>query len=662
MIHINKTGGNKMRRKMMMLLVTIGIIPVLLLSIFSYWQLTSTMHEDANRIGLARVQLLKLDVNSLLQKNMQEIKLIANMPAVKNMDIPAIKQVLTNSGKVNADLSVISVIDKQGKQVVKNDTSPLVDVSDRPFYQQVIKGQDDFISDVIISKSNGNPMVILSTPIKNDAGEIVGVLPAAIDLSVLSKFVSDRSQNGDIAYIVDKEGKMLAHPDTKLVSERTDLHESDYIKQALSGKSDTIKATGTDGVQKMVSYITDPYTGWTICIEKSADEYLSQVEKLILINAIIVALTIIIVVGIGYFFAGRTVKPLLGLLAASNEIKNGNLVVTIEKGAQDESGLLAENFSSMVASLRQLVHKIAESAEYLAASSEELTASSEQSAKAASQVSGATTIVAQDAIEQARVAKEMNGTFIRISDDINNAVTGALQASQSAEKSAVTASSGGEQIKTAITQMASIEKAVSDSAVVVAELGQRSQEIGQIINTITSIAAQTNLLALNAAIEAARAGEAGRGFAVVAEEVRKLAEQSGVAASQIAELISSIQTDTNRAVNTMQYGTTEVQTGASIIKSTGESFYEIVSLVNEVSQQVATSYELMKKVVTSSKELQQAMTQIDSLSAKTAKQSETILATSQDQSATMEDISISSQSLASTAEELSGLINHFKYN
>lgn len=646
----------------MILLVMIGIIPLLLLSVFSYWQLTSNMHEDYNRIGLARVELLKLDVNALLQKNMQGIKLIANMPTVKNTDIPAIKQVLINSGKVNPDLSVISVINKEGKQIVKNDNSSLVNVSDRPFYQQVIKGQDDFVSEVIVSKSNGNPMVILSTPIKNDGGQVVGVLPAAIDLSILSKFVSERSQNGDIAYIVDKEGKILAHPDTKLVSERKDLHETDYIKQALSGKSGTVNTTGTDGATKIISYITDPYTGWAICIEKSDDEYLAQVRKLMLINVIILVVTIIVVVGIGYFFAGHIVKPILGLLAATNEIKNGNLVVTIEKGAQDEPGLLAENFIGMVASLRQLVHKIAESAEYVAASSEELTASSEQSAKAANQVSGATTMIAQDALTQASVAREMNGTFTRISNDINNAVNGALHASQSAEKSAATASSGGDQIKTAINQMASIEKAVSDSAVVVAELGHRSQEIGQIINTITSIADQTNLLALNAAIEAARAGEAGRGFAVVAEEVRKLAEQSGVAANQIAELISSIQTDTNRAVTTMQSGTTEVQTGALIIKSTGESFYEIVSLVNEVSQQVSTSYELMQKVVQSSEELQQAMIQIDSLSTKTATQSETILTTTQEQSASMEDISTSSHSLASTAEELSALINHFKYN
>lgn len=277
------------------------------------------------------------------------------------------------------------------------------------------------------------------------------------------------------------------------------------------------------------------------------------------------------------------------------------------------------------------------------------------------QVSTATTIVSQDTEQQAQVVDKMNEMVNKISEDIKDAVDRALQASQAAAKSATTASRGGEQIKTAMIQMASIEQAVSDSAVVVAELGSHSQEIGQIVDTITSIAAQTNLLALNAAIEAARAGEAGRGFSVVAEEVRKLAEQFATAASQVAEIIASIQQDTH-AVSTMQSGTNEVQTGTSVIKSTGESFYEIVSLVNEVSKQVATSYERLKEVVTSSENIRQGMMKIDAATAKTAEQSQTILATTQEQSASTEEISTSSQALAKTAEELSVLVNRFKYH
>lgn len=120
--------------------------------------------------------------------------------------------------------------------------------------------------------------------------------------------------------------------------------------------------------------------------------------------------------------------------------------------------------------------------------------------------------------------------------------------------------------------MKNITEQVSVSAQVVGNLGKRSDEIGQIVETISGIAAQTNLLALNAAIEAARAGEQGRGFAVVADEVRKLAEQSAEAAANISKLIITIQQDTNSAVESIENGNRGVKDGMESVMATGEAF------------------------------------------------------------------------------------------
>jgi methyl-accepting chemotaxis protein len=103
--------------------------------------------------------------------------------------------------------------------------------------------------------------------------------------------------------------------------------------------------------------------------------------------------------------------------------------------------------------------------------------------------------------------------------------------------------------KDLLLKMDNIKSAVGESSNVIMELDDKSKQIEEIVSLITSIADQTNLLALNAAIEAARAGEHGRGFAVVADEVRKLTEDSGNAAKEIAKLINYIQTGTQNAVS-----------------------------------------------------------------------------------------------------------------
>jgi methyl-accepting chemotaxis protein len=208
--------------------------------------------------------------------------------------------------------------------------------------------------------------------------------------------------------------------------------------------------------------------------------------------------------------------------------------------------------------------------------------------------------------------------------------------------------------------MTGIQQTVADSAAAVDKLGERSKEIGQIVDTIAGISSQTNLLALNAAIEAARAGEAGRGFAVVADEVRKLAEESQYAAKQIAGLIQKTQADTSQAVTAMYKGIERVRDGAVVTTGAGETFGEIANTVNELLQQVNSVALMIQELAQDSKAIVASAGTIVGISKKTMVELEVVAGVSTEQSASAQEITAAVQGMEKLAEGLNGLVAKFR--
>lgn len=386
-------------------------------------------------------------------------------------------------------------------------------------------------------------------------------------------------------------------------------------------------------------------------------------DKSLWVMSILSVVSLFMGVGIGVFVTRLVTVPIKSTTDKLNRLAEGDYSIEVSQHSQnrkDEIGEMARAMVTVLSNTRDVIKKLSSSSEQLAASSEELTASAEQSAQASTQIAISVGSVANGTERQVGAVNASASVVEQMAAGTQQIASKANIMAEVSQKATTAAQDGGQAIQKTVDQMRHIEATVSESAQIVSKLGERSREIGQIIDTISGIAGQTNLLALNAAIEAARAGEQGRGFAVVAEEVRKLAEQSQDAAKQISTLISEIQTDTDQAVRAMDNGTHEVKLGTETVNHAGETFYQIVALVNRVSVQVQDISAAIQQMASGSQQVVSSMKDVLSVSKENAAETQTVSTATEEQSASMEEIAASSQALSKLAEDLQSVVRRFR--
>lgn len=375
---------------------------------------------------------------------------------------------------------------------------------------------------------------------------------------------------------------------------------------------------------------------------------------------IVISLAILLL--LSAFLIREITSALQVMIASCNQMRKGNFQLTERKVLRrDEFGQVADAMVEMRQELNTLMKKIHNSSEQLAAASEELTASATQSAQASTQVAQSVADVAGSVEKQEHAVADSTNAVEEVTASVDRIREESAKVADNSTAAAEHAVAGSQAIDLSVAQIKTAEATVNTSAEMVDKLGARSQEIGQIVETMAKIADQTNLLALNAAIEAARAGEHGRGFAVVAEEVRKLAAESQTSAEKIAALIMTIQQDTSSAVASMKSGRQAVIAGAHSVEELRTMFEQIKELVSDVSGQVKTMSVSVNGVARDSTEISKAVGNISVHGKKVATEMQSVSAATEEQSASAEQIASASDSLAKLAQEQQLALQHFQF-
>ena len=604
---------------------SVGVLILIIcwgLGFLAYLRGSSAVINQVEEALLMQAEEAAYYVESRIATHLSTLEAIAARPDIQSMDWSVQQPVLQSELKRLGIYEALSVVYPNGDAM--HDDGTVVNVGDRDYVQRAFSGTST-VSDLIVNRATGTVVFGIVAPIKVD-DQVVGVLMARASAVSLSE-ITDRLTFGEsgAAFVVSRDGTILAGPVREYVLQQRNVF-TDTAELAPIGQAIQELGIGNAGIARY-SYMGDtqitgfapmPQTGWMIGIGALEAEVLEDVvdlmHSMVLISIGFVAVGIVVSVVVARMIAA----PLIQQKTVVEGIAEGDFTQTVPVKTSDEVGALGRALNQTVESMRHALGLTSETTDKVKITSEELAAAAEEVSASIEEVASVTNQFSSTLDDMNSNAQKMNAKV----QEISQQVTGGTRA-----------------IENITVQMNSLRDNIQRMALEVGELGALSMQIGNIAGLIEDIAEQTNLLALNAAIEAARAGEHGRGFAVVADEVRKLAEQSSEATTEIGSLINQIQARISTAVSDMSAGSNQADQAILRVNESSDLLHNILGVVEEIMNQITEFSAALKQLNVGGHEVASATEQ---------------------QAAAIEEVASSAQDLTEMSTRLRELVDRFK--
>ncbi len=596
----------------------------------------------------------------------QEVgSLLSAMHTIANLDFSSMEM---NEAKRNhlldemkhLNLLDFGVVDKDGiARYIKGENS--ADLSDREYVRQALSGVSA-VSDVIISRVTGRPVVMFAVPIIQK-GNIAGALIARGDGNILSSLIQNAGfGDSGYAYILSSRGIMQAHPDESLVLEQYAPVKAAETDPALKGLADAVSSMlienrGIDGYTFRGSTMVAGYSPvglngliYVLTVKKSELMHELWILRLVIIFGTLAAIAVGLLLGM---ILGRTIaRPIRKMLPVFEELATGNLTGRLSVTSRDELGQLAQKFNSSIEDLSRMIRLTGTQANQLHSDFGLLARDMSETAVSINQISSGIRGIKDQTGRQLTLIKENNEAVSNIrntADELNNVID--TQASSVAESSAAV-----EEMVSNVASVASIlkknsqdietltreaEKGRGDMRViseVVAEIEKDSEGLVAAVEIIQSISSQTNLLSMNAAIEAAHAGKAGYGFAVVAAEIRNLAETSAEQGKKISKVLKNL----------------KKQIADVSVKEAGsrEQFARIMQIMESVKNQETIITQAMDEQLVGNNQVLEAIREINEITSVVKEGSGHMLDASTSVLAGMDNLSYLSQEIGTAVDQI----------
>nr|WP_238807780.1 methyl-accepting chemotaxis protein [Paenibacillus sp. EKM212P] len=642
------------------------LIPSVLIGYFSYQGATTQLSQQMGGSVYTNLYLIRSNVNQYVAPIMKDLDVLTteiNSDSI-GTNQEALQKKLDVIVKAHPELDAALLGNAKGQYIrspkkQEDDYDP----RERKWYKNAMleKGKV-FVGVPVASVTTGNLVVNISGTLEDGEGAVA----LALNLDKMGESLQSVKigERGGLI-IVDSEHKVVSGTGTAF--NKTGKKPADAIEGlpevATTVENDTPSMSQIQFMNRdMLAFtLKDPLTGWSIVALSDLEDYSDAAQPILKQSLIVIVISILAAAIIIVLMVRSFLIPLRKLQAGTRIVRDGNLTERVNLSSKDEFGELAQNFDQMTHSLHTMVSEVNQTSSRLASSSLMIKESTEQTTESVQHVAETVMESAENAATSAEASEQTANAVEEMAKGVSTIAESASSIVDSAGQTEHDVAQGSQMISHVRTQMDRILEAVSQTASLMDELSQLSDDAKQMNTAIAAIAKQTNLLSLNASIEASRAGEAGRGFAVVAIEVRKLSEQSKESADSISQIITQMLDLIQRSTATMNGNVrNQVGEGLRISQDAEGAFTNIERSTSHIVEQIQSVSAAAEQISASTEEVSATVTHLASLSRNSADSSQTTSAAAQEQMAAMEEIASSSQELSNMAQDLQQLVKRFK--
>ncbi|CAH2214679.1 methyl-accepting chemotaxis protein [Tepidibacter aestuarii] len=656
-------------------IILLVIMSILTISTYlSIQTIDKSMKKQLKEDGLALVK----EITSQLERNNEAIEQIDGL---LGNTILSVAYVIGSNNEIsneylvkiaeNAGVSEIDVTNEDGIIIYSNLIENIgYKYPDTHAVKPLLDGkQDTVVEDIRKSEVSNDYYKYGATRLPNGGIVQVGIIANNIEKmkqsmniqTVIDKIAAE--DNIVFALFIDKNLKAVAHSEKDRIG--IDCNDKGSIEAAQNGKQYTSEFMYKDKIPTydvlMPVYDNGEHIG-AVDIGISMENLHAALKTTMIKSIITSIITFVLSAFIIIFMLGKMINPIQKVVQVSKKVSKGDLTEKIDIKSNDEIGILTEGFNDMIDNLSGITNKIQDVTFSVSSFSQELLASTEQAAMVSEQIAVSTQDIAHGSEKQSQATNNVLNNIKEVGSSMDYIKNEIVDVVDNANETSKLALQGREKMTDMITQMNVIKESVGYTSDVMADLDEASKEIGDILEVINNIADQTNLLALNAAIEAARAGESGRGFAVVADEIRKLAEESMKSSDKIKDLIVSTQNNTQKASIAINKGTEETQKGEAIVTEVADYLKDILNGFDLTKEKLLITSENISNSTEKSQQVMEFAKEIEGIAIDSVANTEEVAASSQEQSATINEITRSAEQLSSMATELEEVTKQFKLN